>query len=478
MEQSEPERKFVKAPFQQIDIPYLISRGKVSWNLSEMGCYKTSTALWLVEDIIASLPQSATRRSVIYVTSKTGKTPVLEALPHLLPNWRRYLLDSKGPTFLNEKANPDGPAIYLAHYELFQNRSAFAKVLTQHPFDMAVLDEAHKIKSSRSQITRAVWKLNTKYKHVMTGSPFANNIGELWSLLHWLAPTRFNSYNDFFAEYGIMEMDWSGYSKIGDGLPRDAPEKIRALIQEFGVRRTKKEVMPDLPDVYPPTKHKVTLNRIQRRMYDEFLSDMEAVDERGEHILTPIEIARLTRLRQVCAATPYKVDEYYDEIKRHRVFKIKLEEPSSKLDALMEILEDTDSPMVVFSVYNDPLTLLKERLDKKNIKYVHMVQTDTDMQRKMKVQRFQQGDAQVFMCTIRLGGESITLTRADTAMFIDRDWNPQRNEQGIARLWRAGQKNAVNVIYLEGKDTVDQKVEETVYGKMIAWNQVFNLKAG
>lgn len=464
---------FTRAPFQRLDLLKL-SQLKASWNLSEMGCYKTTTALWLAEELIAGLPQSATRPSILYLSSRTGKTPVLEVLPFVLPDWQHHLIAADGLTFLNEHKNPTGPALYLGHYDLLQKRGRFAKVLYGHKWSMVIADEAHKFKSPKTQTTRAVWKLQTKYKHLMTGSPFANNIGELYSLLHWLAPGEFQSYNEFISEYGIMTMNNTGYEKLSNRIPTHKVSEVKGLIDRFGVRHTKMELFADLPDLYPPEKLTVDLNATQRRMYLEFRRDMEAEDQYGEHILTPTELARLTRLRQLTAATPYKEDEYYDEQLKRVVYRIRLEEPSSKLDALMEKLEDTGRPMVIFSCFNDPLHLLRKRLDKKKITYIHMEQKDGDITRAEKVGVFQKTNTQVFMAGIKLAGESITLTKADTVVFIDREWNPQRNEQAIARCWRPGQKNAVQVIYIEARNTVDQKVEADIFGKMVTWNQIFN----
>ena len=469
-----PEKEYHKAAFQLGDLDKL-GNLKHSWNLSEMGTYKTSTALWLAEIKLAQQPQSSRRPSILYLTSKTGKTPVLELVQNVLPTWSIYLLDSGGPVLLNPHTKNHAPAnLYLAHYELLQKRGKFSKILTAHDWLMVIADEAHKFKSPKAQVTRAVWKLKAKYKHLMTGSPFANNIGELYSLLHFLAPREFRSFNEFKKEYAVIETDDYGYEKFSkDGISTEQARAIREIISRFGVRHTKRELFPQLPDLYPPEKRTVELSKFQRGMYQDFRNQMEAADQRGEFIMTPTVLAQLTRLRQLCAATPYKEDEYYDPELGRLVYKIRLEEPSSKLDALMDILEDTQRPVVVFSCFNDTLTLLKARLDKKHITYIHMEQKDGDITRQKKVQVFQEGKAQVFLTGIKLGGESITLTAADIVVFIDREWNPQRNEQAIARCWRPGQKNAVQVFHINAARTVDQKVEADIFGKMVTWKQVF-----
>jgi len=175
-------------------------------------------------------------------------------------------------------------------------------------------------------------------------------------------------------------------------------------------------------------------------------------------------------MRQVAVATPDVIGDYYDNAEQRRIIKIKLIEPSSKLDALMEVIEglewdDEDrQQIVVFSNFNDPLDMLQNRLDKAGVRWVRLLQKDSDQERYQKWSTFPEKKAQVFLSTIKLGGESIDLTSAQYVAFLDMDWAPANNDQAIARVWRPGfdtSNGAPIVIRLFANDTVDKYILDT-----------------
>jgi SNF2 family DNA or RNA helicase len=186
------------------------------------------------------------------------------------------------------------------------------------------------------------------------------------------------------------------------------------------------------------------------------------------------------RLRQVTVATPEIEEDYFDEKLAKRVQKIRLKEPSSKLDTVMEIIEglewdeESKQPLVVFSCFKDPLELLKTRLDEAGISYIHLEQKDNDQERKRKwLEEFPKMNHRVFMSTLQLGGESINLTPARHVVFLDRSWSPKDNSQGIGRLRRPGQEGQPVVINVNGKHTTDQRIESVVMQKQSWFNELF-----
>lgn len=493
------------AEFQQLDLDYLQTR-KWSGNWSEMGCYKTSTVLWLIERLHRE-DERFQRESIVplvlVVTTKSGKGTYYDAVPKCLPGWQVYNADVKGtklvfrgtelPVGLQE--NPREPTIVVAHYNCFAGHlvtktedrhkdttKEIYKLFLRKPWTMVVLDEAHRIKNRKGGWTKNLKHLvnvcNVKYRHVMTGTGFINRPDELWSLLNFLDKRTYGSYWTFRETFCKEEEDDSGYKRVV-GLNPDNKDLFRAMVRTIGPRRTKTEVFPNLPyPIFSPMP--VDLNPTQRKMYDDIKTTLRTLDQAGEPIHSPNVLSMLNRLRQITVATPSIVGDRYDEKQERRIQEIRLVEPSSKLDALMEIIEglewdeDRRDQLVVFSNFKDPIALAKARFDKAGITYIHMESGDNDATRYYKWHDlFPRKEHQVFISTLQLGSESINLTPATTCVFLDRSWSPKDNEQGVARVWRPGQENVANIIHLNARRTTDQYVEQVNERKMDWFNAIF-----
>jgi SNF2 family DNA or RNA helicase len=247
--------------------------------------------------------------------------------------------------------------------------------------------------------------------------------------------------------------------------------------------------LADLPDKLPPVVYYVDLDSKQRRAYNEMKSDALAWigPDDDQPLPAPIVIAQLTRLRQFASAymhsnqvqTPWEVreaeaalgSEDYDIglteeeiqgllVKWHMTYQ--MHEPSPKLDLMMDLIQDSPTPVVVFSMFRQMVDLACIRFDKADIEHVNLPPVPGDQ---TVWQDFQNGKGKVFITTIQTGGESIELFRASTVIFLDRSWSPKDNSQAEDRLWRSGQKNAVSIIDIQARDTVDQVVEERLVFK-------------
>ena len=478
-----PDSPYIRAPFQVHDLATLIEkhttgdRAKASANFSEMGCYKTSTGLWLASDLAC--------KRILWVTTKTGKVTVFNHAPYLLPNHELHSIDSQS----NVDRLPD-QVICVAHFNLFTERSCsvgIGKKLQSIKWDIVIVDEAHRLKNPKAQWTKNIKRLKTRHKHIMTGSGFINRPDEIWSLLNFLDRSTYTSYWGFRKRYCEEKESWrvvrnpngkpikQSYKEIS-GIRPSMVKEFQGVVRYIGVRRTKKELFKDLPPC-TTTRIPVTLSPIQRRMYDSIKNDLFALDQAGYPFASPVVVAQLTRLRQICVATPEVIEEYYDEKLKRMVTKLRLTDPSAKLDVLSDILDDTDTPSVVFSNFTDPLHLLAKRLDKAHHPYIHLEAKDSDEARATKVRNFQSAansiSSIVFLSTIQLGGESITLTAADKVVFLDRSWSPAANAQAIARVDRPGQKSPVQVIHIEALKTIDQYIERKLHTKQGWFNEIF-----
>ena len=454
-------RTFTPWKFQAHDLVELrykaeLEGGSANWN--DMGLGKTTSAIWHFTQLKC--------KKVLIITTKTGKTTYFETLPHIRPDMAMFNLKAG----LEEIPTEDG--VYLAHYNLFQysrikkndpgarykrrEPNHLCQLLLAQEWDMVILDEAHRIKSREAQCTKNIRKLKSKYRHIMTGTGFINDPSEVWQLLNWLNPNKWESYWGFRNAYCNI-INVGGFAKV-KGIKPGLEDSFRNILRNVGVRHSKAEVFPDLPEKYYK-EVVVDLNPTQARMYKQIVEVLEALDQGGTPLWTTNVLSQMARLRQISAATPRVVREYWDEESMKRMMEVELEEPSSKLDALMEILEDTDEPIVVFSEWRGVVKLALERFKKAGISYVHLRSEDSDEERAAKVQAFQSGRGQVFISTLKLGSESITVTRASTVVFLDRSWSPKDNKQAEDRLHRPGQKNAVEVIDIVARHTIDNRIK-------------------
>jgi SNF2 family DNA or RNA helicase len=484
--------KYEVRDWQREDIAYLTDR-EYSANWSSMGVFKTSTGLWLIDEKVEE------SGNVLIVTTKSGKGSYFDCIPKcldiddwkvfnvgtqvaealLMPSSERVKVDLD--PFVEYMQTPGHRRIVLAHYNCFTNNSPMQEILEGLEWDVILLDEAHKIKNRKTQWTRNLKKMKAHYRHIMTGTGFINRPDEMWSLLNFLDRRVFGSYWKFRQYFCLEETDWSGYSHVAGINPMHKEEFI-ALRKSLGPRRTMQEVHPNIAE---PIFHsvEVELNATQRRMYREIQKELRTLDQQGTPIHSPNVLSQLSRLRQISVATPEFVDSYYDQKEDRRVQVVKLVEPSSKLDAVMELLEGLEwdeenrQQAVIFSNFKDPLKLLSHRFDKVGIPYLWMEEKDTDSKRYDKWhEQFPQKKHQVFMSTIALGGEAINLSSAQYCIFLDRDWSPAKNSQAVSRLWRPGQEGVVEVIHINATDTVDARILELNNMKENWFNQIFEDK--
>lgn len=327
-----------------------------------------------------------------------------------------------------------------------------------------IADEAHFAKNRKAKRTKSLWTISGQYKRALSGTPIVNRPDELWAILHWLYPQQYRSYWKFFDRY----VDWEKhpfhqYRIVKGGKNLD---ELREELSELMLRRTKKEVLTQLPDKYYESIV-VDLSPKQRRVYTDM--EKKALAWVGQNEDKPLAakmvVAQLMRLRQIASGTPDFDEEG----------KLTISEPSVKVDALMDIIEGTDKPVVVFTNFRSVVKMVEDRCAKVGVNAVSLTGTTPQEQRREHIERFQAGGARVFVGTIRAGGIGVTLTAASTVVFLDRSWSPADNLQAEDRLHRIGQENAVQVIYINARDTVDQVIESKLIWK---WSFIRQILGG
>jgi SNF2 family DNA or RNA helicase len=412
-----------------------------------------------------------TRRTLIVAPLSVHQTWA-EHIRNVFPSARICIIDKKNRHLFVKALQKGSYNYFICHYEALRLKDTGPALKGVQWFHV-IADEVHRIKNRKAQQTRGMKALRTQFKTGASGTPADNAPQDLWSVLNWLYPKKYSAYWRFvhtFCEEKDVEGKGGATFKQIVGPNKDTVPQLLAEMSPFYMRRLKKDVLKDLPDKYY-TQRWVELSPAQRRVYDQMKKDMIAwIGEQEDTPLTAgIVVAQLVRLQQFALATPeisYKTvhkrptpaqkalgrpgDEYEQMV-------VNLVEPSSKLDDLEEILDDNPTEQfIVFSQSRHMVDLVAQRLVRNKIsvgRYTGAVRNQQT--RDATVEAFQRGDLRVFAGTIAAGGESITLTAASTVVFLDRHWSPAKNNQAEDRAHRIGQKDAVQVIDIMARNTVD-----------------------
>jgi superfamily II DNA or RNA helicase len=317
-----------------------------------------------------------------------------------------------------------------------------AELLRDCPFRYAILDEAQYIKTANAQTTRAAGMLRAERRLALTGTPIENHLIELWSIVDFVNPGMLGTQKEF-------DLRFARPIHANPESPRAA--RLRAGVRPFVLRRTKAQVLTDLPPMQE-IEMGCTPSEAQRELYDKLaklarrevrkLLQEQGLSKSHVHVL-----AVLMRLRQ-CAIDPRLVDERspaHASAKRE-VFL-----------GLVRALRDEGRRALVFSQFVQVLSLWRKDLDREGIAYEYLDGSTRD--RDQIVERFQQGSAPLFLISLRAGGSGLNLTAADTVILCDPWWNPAVEDQAAGRSHRIGQKRAVTVIRLVTRGTIEDKIE-------------------
>jgi len=392
--------------------------------------------------------------------------------------------------------------VFICNWESIRLMPQLCQVRWLH----IVADEVHAIKNRKAQVTVAFKRIQALFKTDMSGTWTDNSPVDAWSILNHLYPKQWSSYWRFHNTHVLFRdrinaKTGQTYKEIMGVANADELQKQMA---PFYIRRTKEVVAPDLPEKITNTI-RVRLHPQQRRAYDAMRQDMLAWvgENEDQPCAAPVVIAKLIRLQQFAIAygkieelevsrwrevreetakklaanghktrsvrrinteLDYEVnlwEAFLKEVQR----KLVLDDPSAKLDAVMEWLEEIPSneSAVVFGTSKQATNLLANRL-KKVGESVGILTGDvhSDSARKELVDGFQAGKFRVFAGTIKAGGVGITLTRASRMGFIDRDWSPSANRQAEDRIHRIGQRNTCFYTDFVAEDTIDEKRNERI----------------
>jgi SNF2 family DNA or RNA helicase len=350
------------------------------------------------------------------------------------------------------------------------------KELNEIEWHSIIADEAHRAKDPKAQQTRALWALRTEkttFRVVATGTFIANDPGDAWAQLHFASPISFPAKTKYTDRY--LETSFNPFGGMDIlGLKEANKAEFFSIIDPHLLRRSKEEVLPQLPPKMYEVRE-VDMTPKQKKAYDQMVATMVAEMENGDHAVAVDPIVMRTRLLQFSSATGADVqvsfapDPVTGEMKRRE--KVILDEPSNKIDALMDILDETGSPrtrdgrwlkpVVVFAQSTQLIELASKRLEKAGIPHGLVTGNVSTIERQMHVDAFQEGKYQAILCQVQAGGTGITLTAADTLVFIQNTDSSVDRKQAEDRIHRIGSEvhSSVHIIDIRSIGTIEENQE-------------------
>lgn len=323
-------------------------------------------------------------------------------------------------------------------------------------WDCVIADEVHKAKDPKSKQTRALKGVarTAQYRWGMTGTPVLNDPGDLWSLLDFVDPGAYGTRRQFGERYLNQTASQWGGAPVVLGLRLDTRNELHKVLDSVMLRRLKTDVLSELPDKTYETLT-VPLTPKQATAYRRMQKEMMAVLD--DEVLTAADpLVKLARLSQIASALPVLED---GEV-------IELDTPSNKISTLLELLEETPGQVVVFAHSRKLLELADRELTAKDISTVSITGTVDARVREAYVRQFQEGDADVCLVSLGAGSEGITLTAAQTAVFLQRPWSLGQSLQAEDRIHRIGQEaDKVLIIDVVSRGTVDEDVVRALRNK-------------
>jgi superfamily II DNA or RNA helicase len=340
--------------------------------------------------------------------------------------------------------------------------------------DVIILDEAQRIKNWRTKTADAVKRLRSRYAFVLTGTPLENRLDELYSVFQFLDPTILGPLWRFNQQYFQLEMKRPGSFRV---LGYKNLDQLRARIGPYVLRRTRDQVLADLPD-RTDNNYFVEMTREQWNAYEEYqslLAKLIATSKR--RALSPKEreliLMCLIKMRLICNALALHDPEAAAKDP---------ERTGPKLRELRAILEDevadNGHKAVVFSQWTKMLDLTEPGLDRLKLGRVKLTGAVPTAKRGALIERFfEDPDCRVFLSS-DAGGVGLNLQAASLVINLDLPWNPAVLEQRIARAHRHGQPRPVQVVNLIAQGTIEERILDTLAAKQNVFASIFGIEEG
>lgn len=339
------------------------------------------------------------------------------------------------------------------------------KELNELGLRTVLMDEAHRLKSPQTAWTRAAWAVahQARYRVAATGTPVTDHVGDWWSLGHALEPTWFPAKTKFMDRYAQVSLNFFGGAEVV-GINPYHKEELFSIMDPLTRRVPKRLALPQLPPKLPTQYRHTPMSTKQQKAYDQMREEMLAMLD-GGLLVANDDRTKFLRLMQFAAASAEINEEG----------KVRLAAPSAKVDDLVDLLEEMgEDPLVVGAVSRQLIELAGKKLEQLKIPHGYVTGAYTPEERRLAVDNFQAGRIRVILVTLGAGAEGITLTRADTLLFMQEDFSEVNNKQFEDRIHRIGAEGhaAIRIIKQVTPDSVEERKLELLEGKRTRMEEI------
>jgi SNF2 family DNA or RNA helicase len=344
-------------------------------------------------------------------------------------------------------------------------------------FKAVVADEIHRSKEPKSKQTRALWAAtgDADIRFALTGTPIANNVLDMWSILHWLSPDEWPSKTRWIDRMiNTMLNAFGGMMVLG--VKPHMEQEFYAAINPRMRRMLKKKVLPWLPEMMFERKD-VEMSTKQKKAYDQMRDLMIAELEGGESVTAPSPLTQTIRLLQFASSfAEISVDETTGES------KVTLVGPSCKVDAVMDDIKNGDfgnDSVAVCAVSRQLIDLLSAEMTKEKIPHGLITGAQNEDERQQAVDDFQSGKIKWILFTAQAGGVGITLTAARRLIMLQRPWSLVDHKQALDRVHRIGSEihDSIMISDYVTEGTIEERVIQVLETKADNFEQIVRDKA-
>jgi SNF2 family DNA or RNA helicase len=339
-------------------------------------------------------------------------------------------------------------------------------------FKAVIADEIHRSKEPKSKQTRALWAASgdADIRYALTGTPIANNVLDLWPILHWIAPNEWPSKSRWIDRMvDTMFNAFGGMMVIG--VKPHMREEFDAAINPRMRRMLKAKVLPWLPPVIKERRD-VEMSTKQKKAYEQMRDVMIAQLEGGEALTAPSPLTQTTRLLQFASSyAGIAVDEITGEM------SVALSEPSCKIDSLMDDIDAGDfgdDSVAVCAVSRQLIDILSARLEKAKIPHGLITGAQNEDERQKAIDDFQSGRIKWILFTAQAGGVGVTLTAARRLIMLQRPWSLVDYKQALDRVHRIGSEIHDSIVITDyvTEGTIEERVIQVLETKADNFEQI------
>jgi SNF2 family DNA or RNA helicase len=349
-------------------------------------------------------------------------------------------------------------------------------------FKAVIADEMHRSKDPKSKQSRALWAAtgDADVRFALTGTPVANNVLDMWAILHWISPEEWPSKTKWIDRMvNTMLNAFGGMMVLG--VKPHMEEEFYAAINPRMRRMLKARVLPWLPEVVTERRD-IEMSAKQAKAYKQMRENMIAMLEKddegtsGDAVVAPNPLTQTLRLLQLASSyAEVVIDDAGQE-------KIVLSDPSCKVDALMDDMKNGDfgdDSVAVCAVSRQLIDLLSARLTKEGIEHGLITGAQDGDQRQQAIDDFQSGKTKWILFTAQAGGVGVTLTTARRLIMLQRPWSLVDYKQALDRVHRIGSEIHDSVIITDyvTQDTIEERVIDALDTKADNFEQIVRDKA-